>query len=53
MQDRLNQYYLTIRLVRDGQTVNAAVYVAESDGLEWQELTHAMPRTPATWMPGL
>jgi OmpA-OmpF porin, OOP family len=36
-QDANNQYYLTARLVRDGQTVNAAVYVAESDGLEWQE----------------
>jgi OmpA-OmpF porin, OOP family len=36
-QDAKNQYYLTARLVRDGQTVNAAVYVAESDGLEWQE----------------
>jgi OOP family OmpA-OmpF porin len=36
-QDANKQYYLTARLVRDGQTVNAAVYVAESDGLEWQE----------------
>ena len=32
-----NQYYLTARLVRDGQIVNAAVFVAESAGLEWQE----------------
>jgi outer membrane protein OmpA-like peptidoglycan-associated protein len=38
-QDAKNQYYLTARLVRDGQTVDAAVYVAESDGLEWQEPT--------------
>jgi OmpA-OmpF porin, OOP family len=36
-QDAKNQYYFTARLVRDGQAVNAAVYVAESDGLEWQE----------------
>jgi outer membrane protein OmpA-like peptidoglycan-associated protein len=36
-QDADHQYYLTARLVRDGQTVNAAVYVAESGGLEWQE----------------
>jgi OOP family OmpA-OmpF porin len=36
-QDADNQYYLTDRLVRDGQTVNVAVYVAESGGLEWQE----------------
>ena len=36
-QDAGNQYYLTARLVRDGQAVNAAVFVAESDGLEWQE----------------
>jgi OOP family OmpA-OmpF porin len=36
-QDAENQYYLTARLVRDEQTVNAAVFVAESGGLEWQE----------------
>ena len=36
-QDAKNPYYLTARLVRDGQIVNAAVYVAESDGLDWQE----------------
>jgi outer membrane protein OmpA-like peptidoglycan-associated protein len=36
-QDADNQYYLTARLVRDGQAVNAAVFVAESGGLEWQE----------------
>jgi OOP family OmpA-OmpF porin len=42
-QDAKNQYYLTARLVRDGQTVNAAVYVAESDGLEWQEPTVEHP----------
>jgi OOP family OmpA-OmpF porin len=36
-QDADNQYYCTARLVRNGQTVNTAVYVAESDGLEWQE----------------
>jgi OmpA-OmpF porin, OOP family len=36
-QDAKNQYYLSARLVRDGQVINAAVYVAESDGLEWQE----------------
>jgi OOP family OmpA-OmpF porin len=42
-QDAKNQYYLTARLVRDGQTVNAAVYVAESDGLDWQEPTPERP----------
>jgi OOP family OmpA-OmpF porin len=42
-QDAKNQYYLTARLVRDGQTINAAVYVAESDGLEWQEPTVEQP----------
>jgi OOP family OmpA-OmpF porin len=42
-QDAKNQYYLTARLVRDGQTVYAAVYVAESDGLEWQEPTVQRP----------
>jgi OmpA-OmpF porin, OOP family len=36
-QDADNQYYLTARLVRDGQAIDAAVYVAESGGLEWQE----------------
>jgi outer membrane protein OmpA-like peptidoglycan-associated protein len=36
-QDAKNQYYLTARLARSGQTVNVAVYVAESDGLDWQE----------------
>jgi OOP family OmpA-OmpF porin len=36
-QDAENQYYLTARLVRDEQIVNAAVFVAESGGLEWQE----------------
>ena len=36
-QDADNQYYLTARLVKDGQTVNVAVFVAESGGLEWQE----------------
>jgi OOP family OmpA-OmpF porin len=36
-QDGKNQYYFTARLARDGQTINAAIYVAESDGLEWQE----------------
>ena len=42
-QDADNQYYLTARLVRDGQTVNAAVYVAESGGLEWQEPSVKQP----------
>ncbi|HEY6256074.1 MAG TPA: OmpA family protein [Xanthobacteraceae bacterium] len=36
-QDATNQYYLTARLVKDGRIVNAAIFVAESDGLEWQE----------------
>jgi OOP family OmpA-OmpF porin len=36
-QDADNPYYLTARVVRDGQTLNAAVFVAESAGLEWQE----------------
>lgn len=36
-QDATNQYYLTARLVKDGRIVNAAVFVAESDGLDWQE----------------
>jgi OOP family OmpA-OmpF porin len=42
-QDANNQYYLTARLVRGGQTVNAAVYVAESSGLEWQEPSVKQP----------
>ena len=42
-QDAKSQYYLTARLVRDGQIVNAAIYVAESDGLEWQEPTAGRP----------
>jgi len=36
-QDADHQYYLTARLVRDGQAVDVAVYVAESGGLEWPE----------------
>ena len=36
-RDGSNQYYLTARLVKDGRVVNAAVFVAESDGLDWQE----------------
>jgi OOP family OmpA-OmpF porin len=36
-QDATNPYYLTARLVRGAETVNVAVYVAESDGLFWQE----------------
>jgi OmpA-OmpF porin, OOP family len=36
-QDAKNQYYLTASLMRDAETVNAAVFVAESDGLDWQE----------------
>jgi outer membrane protein OmpA-like peptidoglycan-associated protein len=36
-QGAKNQYYLTGRLVRDAETVNAAVFVAESDGLDWEE----------------
>jgi OOP family OmpA-OmpF porin len=43
-QDAKNPYYLTARLVRDGQTINAAVFVAESgDGLEWQEPSGGHP----------
>jgi outer membrane protein OmpA-like peptidoglycan-associated protein len=36
-QDADNPYYFTARLVRDGQIVNAAVFVTESAGLEWLE----------------
>jgi OOP family OmpA-OmpF porin len=36
-QDADSQYYLTARLVRDGQAVNVAVFVAESGGLDWME----------------
>jgi outer membrane protein OmpA-like peptidoglycan-associated protein len=36
-QDGKSQYYLTARLVRDERIVNVAVYVVESDGLDWQE----------------
>jgi OmpA-OmpF porin, OOP family len=36
-QDGKNQYYLTARLVRNEQIVNVALYVVESDGLDWQE----------------
>ena len=36
-QDGKNPYYLTARLAQDGQTTNVAVYVVESDGLDWQE----------------
>lgn len=36
-QDGKNPYYLTARLAQDGQTINVAVYVVESDGLDWQE----------------
>jgi outer membrane protein OmpA-like peptidoglycan-associated protein len=36
-QDGENQYYLTARLVRNEQIVNVAVYVVESEGLDWQE----------------
>jgi OmpA-OmpF porin, OOP family len=42
-QDATKQYYLTARLVKDGRVVNAAVYVAESDGLDWQEPNLAQP----------
>jgi len=42
-QDAKNQYYLTARLAKDGQAINAAVYVAESDGLDWQEPTAGRP----------
>lgn len=42
-QDATNQYYLTARLVKDGRIVNAAVFVAESDGLDWQEPNLAQP----------
>jgi len=36
-QDGKDPYYLTARLVRDDQIVNVAVFVVESDGLDWQE----------------
>jgi OOP family OmpA-OmpF porin len=36
-QDADHQYYLTARLVRDGQAVNVAVFVVESGGLDWAE----------------
>jgi len=36
-QDAANPYYLTARLVRQGEIVNVAVYMAESEGLDWQE----------------
>ena len=36
-QDAGNPYYLSARLVRQGEIVNVAVYVAESEGLDWQE----------------
>jgi len=36
-QDGKNQYYITGKRVRDGQTVWVAVYVAESDGLKWSD----------------
>ena len=42
-QDAENQYYLTARLARDGQIVNAAVLVAESAGLDWQEAGAKQP----------
>jgi OmpA-OmpF porin, OOP family len=42
-QDATSQYYLTARLAKDGRLVNAAVYVAESDGLDWQEPNLAQP----------
>jgi OmpA-OmpF porin, OOP family len=42
-QDARNQYYLTAHLVRDGQAIDVALYVAESDGLKWQEPTVAQP----------
>jgi OOP family OmpA-OmpF porin len=42
-QDADNQYYFTARLVKDGQSVNAAIYVAESGGLEWQEPSVKQP----------
>jgi outer membrane protein OmpA-like peptidoglycan-associated protein len=35
--DGKNPYYLTARIAREGQTVNVAVYVVESDGLDWHE----------------
>jgi OOP family OmpA-OmpF porin len=41
--DAKNQYYLTARLARDGQTVNVAVFVAESDGLDWHEPAAGQP----------
>jgi OOP family OmpA-OmpF porin len=42
-QDAKNPYYLTARLVRDGQIINVAVYVAESDGLDWPEPNVGQP----------
>jgi OmpA-OmpF porin, OOP family len=37
-QDAKNQYYLTGRLTRGAETVNAAVFVAESEGLDWEQV---------------
>jgi outer membrane protein OmpA-like peptidoglycan-associated protein len=42
-QDVKNPYYLTARLARDGQTVNVAVFIGESDGLDWQEGAAGQP----------
>jgi outer membrane protein OmpA-like peptidoglycan-associated protein len=41
--DAKNQYYLTARLARDGEIVNVAVFVAESDGLDWREERSKQP----------
>jgi OmpA-OmpF porin, OOP family len=42
-QDANNPYYLTERLVREGEIVNVAVFVAESNGLDWQEPNAPQP----------
>lgn len=42
-QDSKNQYYLTARRMRDGQTINVAVHVAESPGLSWPEPSLKQP----------
>ncbi|MFB9265054.1 OmpA family protein [Bradyrhizobium erythrophlei] len=36
-QDSKNQYYMTARRMRDGQTITVAVHVADSSGLSWSE----------------
>lgn len=42
-QDGTSQYYLTAKRVRDGQTVTAAVFVVEADGMKWDEPSVKQP----------